>query len=96
MSDPRLRLSPEAGRLVSKFPPETKRLIRVALDELRKDPQRGHDLQEELSGFKSYKQGRYRIVYIINDQQRSIDIYYIGHRRDVYDQLRRLLLEAGK
>ena len=91
MNVPRLRLSPGVGRLISGFPPETKKLIRSGLAELRKAPERGNDLQEELSGFKSFKWGRYRVIYIVNDREKCIDIYYVGHRRDVYDQFRQLL-----
>jgi len=29
--------------------------------------------------------GKYRILYCIDDQERQITIYRIGHRRDVYD-----------
>jgi len=89
----RIRFTPEAARLLSKFHPENKTLIKAALDELRKNPYIGNDLQEELSGFKSYKTKRYRILYAISEEENGIQIYYIGHRKDVYDQFRVLLTE---
>lgn len=91
MKPPRLRITPEAGRPISQFPPGGKRLIRAALEELRMDPQKGHDLHEELSGFKSMRSGRYRILYRLNEEEGWVDIYHVAHRRDVYDQFRRLL-----
>ena len=30
------------------------------------------------------RQGNYRIVYTVNDDERVVEIYKIGHRRDVY------------
>lgn len=30
------------------------------------------------------RQGDYRIVYVINDQKQEIEIFKIGHRKDVY------------
>ena len=30
------------------------------------------------------RQGDYRIVYTIDDQERVVEIYKIGHRREVY------------
>ena len=87
----RVRLTKEAGKLISKSHPETKRLIKAALKELQTDPHAGHDLEEELSGFKSMRVKRYRIVYKINEEEKSLDVYYVGHRRDVYEQFRLML-----
>jgi mRNA interferase RelE/StbE len=87
----KIKFTPEAARLLTKFHPESKKLIKAALIELRQNPFLGDDLQEELSGFKSYKSKRYRIVYNLNEDEKVIQVYYIGHRRDVYDQFRLLL-----
>ena len=87
----KIRFTPEAARLLSKFHPENKKLIKAAIKELRGDPHLGDDLQEELSGFKSYKSKRYRILYRINEDEDFIEIYYVGHRSDVYEQFRLLL-----
>jgi len=88
---PRVRLTKESGKLISKFYPETKKLIKAALKELQTDPHAGYDLEEELSGFKSMRVKRYRIVYKINEEEMSLDVYYVGHRRDVYEQFREML-----
>jgi mRNA interferase RelE/StbE len=41
---------------------------------------------EKLAGQDSYRvrQGDYRVVYTIDDDQRLIEIIKIGHRREVY------------
>jgi mRNA interferase RelE/StbE len=41
---------------------------------------------EKLSGQERYRirQGDYRIVYAVDDEQRTVEIVKIGHRRDVY------------
>ena len=87
----RIRLTPEAARLLSKLHPESKKLIKSALQELRHAPYSGHALQEELSGFKSYRSKRYRILYKVNEEEQVIEVYYIGHRKDIYEQFKRLL-----
>ena len=92
----KIRFTPEAARLLSKLHPENKKRIKATLNELRKNPYLGDDLQEELSGFKSYKSKRYRIVYNFNEEENVIQIYYIGNRRDIYDQFRLLLNELHK
>ncbi|MCJ7593639.1 MAG: type II toxin-antitoxin system RelE/ParE family toxin [Desulfobacterales bacterium] len=77
--------------MVSKLHPETKKMMRSAIDDLQRNPHLGEDLHEELSGFKSYKPRRYRILYKLNEDENVIDVYYVGHRRDVYDEFRILL-----
>jgi len=89
----RIRFTPEASRLISKFHPDNKKQIKQALQDLLINPYTGSDLQEELYGFKSFKLKRYRILYNINEEDSFIQIFHIGHRSDVYEQLRRLLNE---
>ena len=89
----KMRFTPEGSRLISKFHPENKKQLKRALQDLQKDPYTGGDLQEELYGFKSLKIKRYRILYNINEEDSLIQIYHVGHRRDVYEQFRRLLNE---
>ena len=92
----RLRFTPEASRLVSSLHPEIKNQIKKALNDLRENPYAGKDLQEELSGFKTQRLKQYRITYDVNENQKSIRVYYVGRRRDVYEQFRRLVSELLK
>jgi len=90
MIDFRVRLTPEASGLFSRSHPEIKRLIKARIKELGQNAYYGDDLQEELSGFKSFKFKRYRIIYKINEEEGVVKIY-IGRRTDVYEQCRLLL-----
>ena len=96
MKNLRLQFTPEAARLLAKFHPEAKKLIKSGLDELRQSPYLGDDLQEELSGFKSYKIKRYRVLYAFIEEEEVIQVYYVGHRRDVYEQFRDLLSDLHR
>ena len=91
MKNPGIRFTPEASRLISRLHPDTKKMIRLALDELQKAPYKGSPLQGELSGFRSMKIKRYRILYHVNGEKNFIEIVHIGHRRDVYEEFRLLL-----
>jgi mRNA interferase RelE/StbE len=84
-----MKFTPEASRILSRFHPEIKKLIKQALNA-------GTDLQEELWGFKSFKLKRYRVLYNINEEENIIQIFHIGHRKDVYEQFNRLLNELKK
>ena len=92
----KMRFTLESSRLLSKIHPENKKLIRQALNELRQNPHKGKDLQEDLSGFKSLRLKRYRIIYDIDEEKNIIQIFYIGPRKDVYEQFKRLLIELQK
>jgi mRNA-degrading endonuclease RelE of RelBE toxin-antitoxin system len=87
----KMRFTPE-----SSLHPENKKLIKQALTELQQNPYTGKDLQEELSGFNSLRLKQYRIIYNINEEKIFIQIYNIGRRRDVYEQLKRLLTGLQK
>ena len=91
MTGYKIQFTPEAVRLLSKLHPENKKLIKNGLKELKKNPVIGGYLQEELSGFKSYKLKRYRIIYKMVEENNEIHIYYVGHRSDVYEQFQNLL-----
>jgi mRNA-degrading endonuclease RelE of RelBE toxin-antitoxin system len=91
MKEYRVRFTPEAAQCISRLHPDHKRIIRDALDQLRHEPYAGDDLQEELAEFKSLKPKRFRIIYTVDDDQQMVKVYYVGHRRDVYDQFRLLL-----
>jgi mRNA interferase RelE/StbE len=96
MKNIRLKFTLEAARLLAILHPEAKKLIKASLEELPQNPYLGDDLQQELSGFKSYKIKRYRVLYDINEEEEVIQVYYVGHRRDVYEQFRDLLNNLQK
>ncbi|MCK5229610.1 MAG: type II toxin-antitoxin system RelE/ParE family toxin [Desulfobulbaceae bacterium] len=68
-----------------KFSPEIKKAAKAALKELAKNPYPGKELQAELSGFRSYKFLRYRIIFKADTQKKTIIVWAIGHRRDIYE-----------
>ena len=91
MKEYRVRFTPEAAQRISRLHPDHKRIIRDALDQLRLEPYAGDDLQGGLPEFKSFKPKRFRILYTVDDDHRFVRVFYVGHRRDVYDQFRLLL-----
>ena len=91
MNSYRVRLTPEASSLIAKLPPEIKKLIRSAIDDLREDPYKGSELFGELAGYRALKARRYRVIYRFDDRQAFVEVYHAGHRRDVYETLRLLL-----
>ncbi|MET0585941.1 MAG: type II toxin-antitoxin system RelE/ParE family toxin [Candidatus Binatia bacterium] len=85
------RYTPECARLISKLPPDIKRLVRSTIDALLANPTIGRELVGELDSYWSYPVRRYRIIYRVNEKNTCLDVYHVGHRRDVYETLRSIL-----
>ncbi len=83
----RLRYTPEAAGRIRKLHPEVKQEIRDAIRTLKSSPLTGHALQQELFGYRSCRVRSYRIIYRLNDDERTIDVIFIGQRRNVYEEL---------
>jgi addiction module RelE/StbE family toxin len=91
LSKYRARYTPECARPISKLPPDIKRLVRSTIDALLDKPTIGTELTGELEGYCSYRVRRYRIIYRVNEEESCIEVYHVGHRRDVYEVLRSLI-----
>jgi len=52
------------------------------LDNIRPEP-----LKENLSGLCKLRVGDYRVIYEIPDDEKTIIIHFIGHRREVYKKV---------
>ena len=88
----RARYTPEAADRIRKLHPQVKREIREGIRALLVSPLSGHSLQFELAGLRSYRVRTYRIIYRVNDDESCLDIVLVGPRRNVYEELRTLLL----
>ena len=86
-----LLVTDEIRGLIRHLPPDIKKKIRCALDEILKEPASGKALQEELLGLRSYRLDALRIVYRINPT--SISLIAVGPRKTIYQ---RVALEIRK
>jgi mRNA interferase RelE/StbE len=78
--------------LVRGLHPDLKRKIRAGLDALVKEPEAGKVLLDDLEGFRSFRVGRFRIIYRVGRD--LIEIVAIGPRRTIYEEtLKRLQQE---
>jgi mRNA-degrading endonuclease RelE of RelBE toxin-antitoxin system len=76
--------------IVTKLHPDIKKQLKLAVKQIVAEPYSGKELQEELAGFLSYRFKRHRILYQIDDIDKSIIVVMFGHRRDVYELLAEL------
>ena len=83
----RVRYTPEAAGRIRKLHPEVKQEIWEAIRFLLDSPLSGHTLQQELLGYRSFRVRTYRIIYGLNDEERTIDVVFVVARRNVYEEL---------
>ncbi len=86
----RLRVPDEVAGLLRGLHPGIKRKVRAALDEILDNPEAGKALREELEGLRSYRVGRWRIIYRIASRK-IVEIVAVGPRRVIYEETLRLL-----
>ena len=77
----RVRVPHEVSALVRGLHPALKRKVRVALQAILDDPYAGKALCNELQGLRSYRVGRFRIIYRL---RRDVELVAIGPRDSIY------------
>ena len=90
----RLTYSANSSKQIKKLHPHLKPIVKARIEQISSDPYIGKLLERELSGYLSFRAKRYRIIYKVQEATKTIEIHYIGHRKDIYetfgDQLRKL------
>ena len=80
-----------AKAAIRQLDPGTRNKVRAAVDELAKDPLQGKPLSFTLKGLRSWRTGDWRIIYRAEAEKVVVVVVTVGHRRDVYERVRRLL-----
>lgn len=62
-----------------------------ALQRIATQPSRGKPLRAPLHGLWSYRVGDWRIVYEVHQQTITVVVVGVGHRREIYENITRLL-----
>jgi mRNA interferase RelE/StbE len=91
MTPYRVRYTPVAAESIRHLHPTVKQAIREAIRALASDPFRGHPLTLELTGFRSLRISRYRVIYRIQEAERTVEIHLAGVRKDIYEVFREFL-----
>jgi mRNA interferase RelE/StbE len=80
----RLRVPGDVASLIRGLHPDLKRRVRAALDSVVEDPAVGKALRDELSGLRSCRIGRLRIIYRVAGS--VIEIVALGPRATIYHE----------
>ena len=92
----RLLYSETSHRQIRKLHPALKTIVKSFIERIRENPYIGKRLEKELSGYFSFRTKRYRIIYKIDEDESSIQIHYVGHRRDIYELFGEIIKKTEK
>jgi mRNA interferase RelE/StbE len=86
MSHPayRIRVPDSVGALLRGMHPHLKRKIKSSFKIIVSNPNEGKALKEELTGLRSFRVGRLRIVYRV--RKGVIEVVAVGPRKRVYEE----------
>jgi mRNA interferase RelE/StbE len=79
-----VHLKRSAAKQVEKLPEKDRLRVLSALAGLQEDPRRGTKLQGQLAGLYSLRVWPYRIIYEISQEQITVTVVTVGHRKSVY------------
>ena len=89
-------IPPHVAEIIRHLPPDLKRSIKHSIRKLSSNPYDGAPLLRELAGLRKYKVRRFQIVYEVDRRTRTIRIFAVGHRREVYEDLVAQLRQTGR
>jgi mRNA interferase RelE/StbE len=84
-------ISAELKAQIRHLPPDLKQRVWETVDIIFRDPETGKLLSEDLAGYRSYRIGKYRLIYRIKNSR--LVLIAVGPRADIYE---RLVLEIGR
>ncbi|MGH2454415.1 MAG: type II toxin-antitoxin system RelE family toxin [bacterium] len=84
MASYRLFIKPSAVKELESIPRENRQRVAGRIHRLSADPRPTG--AEKLSALERYRirQGDYRVVYAIDDRGKTVTVFKVGHRREVY------------
>jgi len=81
----KLKFSHEFDRNFGKLQKDTRKAIASTLEDLAFKPFSGKLLKGKFKGLRSLRTGDYRIIYLINTEEKEIHVLTVGHRKKIYE-----------
>ena len=84
MASYKLLIKPSAAKEIEALPKKDRVRVVHRIQDLAQDPRPPGS--EKLSGHDKYRvrQGQYRIVYSVSDEETVVCVVKVGHRKDIY------------
>ena len=85
----RLKVPPDVASLIRNMHPHLKNRVRAGLNQVLGNPDTGKFLRFELEGLRSFRIGKFRLIYRL--KQDVIEIVALGPRARIYEETYRLI-----
>ena len=85
--------SETSRKQIRKLHPQIKPVVKSKIEKLQENPFSGKWLEKELSGYLSMRAKRFRVIYKIRDNDQTVEIHYVGHRKDIYELFKEAIAE---
>ena len=86
----KLRVTDDSAELIRSMHPHLKKKVRASLKTIRLNPDAGKALKDELTGLRSFRVSKFRIIYRIS-KRKHIEIVAIGPRNIIYEETFRII-----
>ena len=86
-----VRIRAEALKDFKKLPREQAQKVYASIQRLRENPLPQNSVKLKGAVLHRLRIGKYRAIYVIHRDRPEIEIVKIGHRKDIYRQLKSLL-----
>ena len=90
-----LNVPEDVAGVIRSLHPELKRKVKSSLQIILTQPEAGKALKDELAGLRSFRLGKFRIIYRIFSRN-QIDLVAVGPRVRIYEETYRILRKEVK
>ena len=88
-----LLYSETSRKQIRKLHPQIKPFVKSKIEKLQENPFSGKWLEKELSGYLSLQAKRFRVIYKIRDDDKTVEIHHVGHRKDIYELFKEAIVK---
>lgn len=79
-----LKIKGSAAKALRRIPKADRIRLVHAIDRLATEPAAGGVLKGEFQGLRRLRVGTYRVIYEVREDELTILVIRVGHRKDVY------------
>lgn len=90
----KLLYSQTSREQIKSLHPEIKSVMKSRIQRLKENPFAGKSLERELSGYRSLRAKRFRIIYKVREKEQVVEIYHLGRRKDIYQLFRESMIKG--
>lgn len=91
----KLRVPDHIVKLIRGLHPLLKKRVKGALSEIFRDPYCGKALKDELSGLRSFRVKKFRIIYKVS-KNKQVSVVALGPRMYIYEETFRIIQREEK